>query len=106
MKRLLCIVLVLCMTLPFVGCVEEKPFEVTEEVTNYVCLSVEYVDEKGDAKSGDIVVELYPDKAPITVENFQMLVAKNFYDGLIFTSALSTSSSSRGLTSFEWDISS
>ncbi len=31
-----------------------------------------------------IVVELYPDKAPITVENFQNLVSEGFYDGLIF----------------------
>lgn len=28
--------------------------------------------------------ELYPDKAPKTVENFLSLVKKNFYDGIIF----------------------
>ncbi len=84
MKKLLCIILVLCMVLPFAGCAETKPFEVTEEKTNYVRLAVEYTDKDGEAQSGDIVVELYPDKAPITVENFRMLVAKNFYDGLTF----------------------
>lgn len=31
-----------------------------------------------------IKLELYPDKAPITVENFEKLVADKFYDGLIF----------------------
>lgn len=31
-----------------------------------------------------IKVELYPDKAPITVENFLKLVGEGFYDGLIF----------------------
>jgi len=31
-----------------------------------------------------MVVELYPDKAPITVENFKKLVSEGFYDGLIF----------------------
>ncbi|MGN0687971.1 MAG: peptidylprolyl isomerase [Oscillospiraceae bacterium] len=31
-----------------------------------------------------IKLELYPDKAPITVENFLKLVAEGFYDGLIF----------------------
>ncbi len=31
-----------------------------------------------------IKLELYPDKAPITVENFLKLVNEGFYDGLIF----------------------
>ena len=61
-----------------------KPYEITEEKTNYVCLSVAYTDKNGDEKTGDIVVELYPNKAPITVENFQNLVADGFYDGLTF----------------------
>lgn len=33
---------------------------------------------------GTIKVELYPEIAPITVNNFVSLVSKNFYDGLIF----------------------
>ena len=33
---------------------------------------------------GIIRVELYPDVAPITVDNFVSLVKKGFYDGLIF----------------------
>ena len=34
---------------------------------------------------GDIIkAELYPDVAPITVENFVKLVNENFFDGLIF----------------------
>ena len=32
----------------------------------------------------EIKAELYPDIAPITVENFTKLVKENFYDGLIF----------------------
>ncbi len=32
----------------------------------------------------DIVVELYPDIAPVTVENFVKLVKDGFYDGLTF----------------------
>ncbi len=31
-----------------------------------------------------MTLELYPDIAPITVENFESLVNKGFYDGLIF----------------------
>ena len=33
---------------------------------------------------GEFVVELYPDIAPITVENFKSLVSQGFYDGLTF----------------------
>ena len=33
---------------------------------------------------GLIVIELYEDKAPITVANFKKLVKENFYDGLTF----------------------
>ena len=33
---------------------------------------------------GDIVIELFPDTAPKTVENFVTLAKKGFYDGLTF----------------------
>lgn len=33
---------------------------------------------------GEITAELYPDKAPATVENFLSLVEKGFFSGLIF----------------------
>lgn len=38
--------------------------------------------ELTDGRTMDL--ELYPDKAPITVENFLSLVRDNFYDGLCF----------------------
>jgi peptidyl-prolyl cis-trans isomerase A (cyclophilin A) len=34
--------------------------------------------------SGDITLELYPDKAPVTVRNFLSYVDAKFYDGTIF----------------------
>ncbi len=38
-----------------------------------------------EMKNGDTMkLELYPDVAPITVENFLKLVEQGFYDGLIF----------------------
>ncbi len=36
-----------------------------------------------------IKIELYPDVAPITVENFEKLVKQGFYDGLIFHRVIS-----------------
>jgi peptidyl-prolyl cis-trans isomerase A (cyclophilin A) len=37
-----------------------------------------------DTSEGSITIELYPDKAPITVENFLKYVDEGFYDNLIF----------------------
>ena len=37
-----------------------------------------------ETTSGDILIELYADKAPATVENFLKLVKDGFYDGLTF----------------------
>ena len=38
---------------------------------------------------GEITVELYPDKAPLTVANFLSLVDRHFFDGLIFHRVIS-----------------
>ena len=35
-------------------------------------------------EKGTLVIELYPDAAPKTVENFATLIDQGFYDGLIF----------------------
>jgi peptidyl-prolyl cis-trans isomerase A (cyclophilin A) len=39
---------------------------------------------------GDVVVELYPDKAPKTVENFLQYVKDKHYDGMIFHRVIKT----------------
>lgn len=39
---------------------------------------------KLETSKGSILIELYPEHAPKTVENFLSLVRKSFYDGLIF----------------------
>ena len=58
------------------GDIEGYHYEETDEVTNYVKI----VTNKDEV----ILAELYPDVAPITVENFQKLVGEHFYDGLLF----------------------
>ena len=43
-----------------------------------------------EMKNGDVMkLELYPEAAPITVENFTKLVKEGFYDGLIFHRVIS-----------------
>jgi cyclophilin family peptidyl-prolyl cis-trans isomerase len=37
-----------------------------------------------ETSMGNVKVELYPDKAPITVKNFLMYVKEGHYDGLVF----------------------
>jgi peptidyl-prolyl cis-trans isomerase B (cyclophilin B) len=49
-----------------------------------VKLSVVQVPDREPIEFGTITVELRPDKAPKTVENFLGLVRDGFYDGLIF----------------------
>jgi cyclophilin family peptidyl-prolyl cis-trans isomerase len=36
------------------------------------------------AKGGEFVIQLYPDKAPITVNNFVFLTREGYYDGVTF----------------------
>ena len=48
----------------------------TTETTEYVKLTIKHY--------GDVVIRLRSDIAPITVANFQSLVAKGFYNGLTF----------------------
>ena len=58
------------------GEIDNMKFKETEEITNYV---------KIEMTTGDLMIlELYPNTAPITVENFQKLVSEKFYDNLIF----------------------
>ena len=56
-------------------------YQRTEEITNFVTIEM----ENGDK----ITVELYPETAPLTVENFKNLVSEGFYDGIIFHRVIS-----------------
>ena len=55
---------------------EVADFTETIKTTEYVKLTIKHY--------GDVVIRLRPDIAPITVANFQSLVAKGFYNGLTF----------------------
>ena len=58
-----------------------KKVTIVEEETNHVIIQVK--------NHGSIVIELYPDVAPITVANFKKLVGEGFYDGLTFHRVIS-----------------
>ena len=103
MKRLLLLILALCLLATFVACDGDTPqptpsnntanttaatpavdpatsyttsLPVADGVTNFVQFTM--------VGGATFVVELYPNIAPETVENFQRLVYAGFYDGLTF----------------------
>lgn len=89
MKRLLVILLTVFTIFSFSACNRDgdttpppaAPAYTTslpqaEGVTNFVQFTMD--------NGATFVVELYPDEAPITVANFQSLVAEGFYNGLTF----------------------
>ena len=49
-----------------------------------MCMANPKVKITMDGGLGEIELELYPEAAPITVENFTKLVGEGFYDGLTF----------------------
>ena len=71
MKKLTALLLCLCLACGVTGLAFAE-----ENAHPVVRISV--------ANAGDIYVELYPETAPITVENFLSLVDRGFYDGLTF----------------------
>lgn len=81
MKKIFSIILVVCLFLcgcskdTSSGTIDKISYKETNKITNYVKL---------ETTKGIILIELYPDIAPITVTNFQNLVNEKFYDGLIF----------------------
>lgn len=85
MKKKIFIISLVFICLLFSGCqskdntsgvIDNISYNETEDITNYV---------KIELNNGKIMLlELYPDIAPITVANFQKLVSEHFYDKLVF----------------------
>jgi peptidyl-prolyl cis-trans isomerase B (cyclophilin B) len=61
---------------PFDGVFESYTMTESATPTDYVLITM----ENGDR----ILIQLYPDVAPITVQNFKELVGRRFYDGIRF----------------------
>lgn len=97
MRKYLNYVLCLCLLFMLCGCSEEevKMNYTTEEVNGKTVFNIEdkkYIESEEKTNFikidtdgyGIMIAELYPDVAPITVENFKSLVKDKFYDGIIF----------------------
>ncbi|MFA7637288.1 MAG: peptidylprolyl isomerase [Monoglobales bacterium] len=85
MKKILAILLAAMMAVSFAACNKEKNDEVNTDTT----AKQEQVPERSHvlitmADGGEIKIELIPEYAPKTVENFLSLVKSGFYDGLTF----------------------
>lgn len=92
MKKLLTFILLACLLLlPLTSCSSNGKFNTgkcykealptADGETNFVQIQI--------CDDAYIVVELYPDIAPITVANFKKLVAEDFYNGIIFHRVIS-----------------
>lgn len=77
MKKLISVLLIAASLLCIASCTKKDDNTVpVEGETNYVKLEM----ENGDS----MIIELYPDEAPITVRNFKKLVSRHYYDGTVF----------------------
>ena len=82
MKKIITAI-ILCMVTVFTlsSCKSEKTADSSVSQNNNIVI------ELADGKT--IKAELYPEIAPITVENFKKLIRENFFDGLIFHRVIS-----------------
>ena len=82
MKKIITAI-ILCMVTVFTlsSCKSEKTADSSFSQNNNIVI------ELADGKT--IKAELYPEIAPITVENFKKLISENFFDGLIFHRVIS-----------------
>ncbi len=75
MKKIICFALILVFMFSIIGCTDEIDKE-GDKMENTIVVF--------ETSLGNFEVELYADKAPVSVENFLGYVKDGFYDGLIF----------------------
>ena len=56
----------------------------SSELPTEATLELSWTDTSGEIQTGTVVVELYPDEAPMHVENFGLLAEDGKYDGTVF----------------------
>jgi len=80
----LCRLLIACLLLPALSWAQDSQPAAPEQTSTDVAIQSAAPRVQITTSLGDIVVELYPDKAPKTVANFLGYVDSGFYDGTIF----------------------
>jgi len=89
MKRIIAVLMAIMLIAVAGGCVDKGPKEITEKPNNVV-EDVEKPEVEHPVvviemeNGGKMKLELYPEYAPLTVENFVTLAEEGFYDGLTF----------------------
>ena len=79
MKKIISLILTIILALSLIACsAGEKKEEAPKATDGAVVVKIDVKD------FGTMTLELYPDVAPITVENFLSYVDEGFYDGLTF----------------------
>ena len=81
-NRIILIVLLSVVVLAVVGALIAT--NLLNKDYKYARMNVTYTDKNGVVQTGDIVIELRADCAPITVANFQKLVSEGYYNGTDF----------------------
>ena len=89
LKSLTKLVAVACIFLIMTACTKEQPAQQVEAPKEQIIAHTPTETETDFVKlemvdGGVMIIELYPEKAPKTVENFKKLVSDGFYNGLIF----------------------
>ena len=78
-KKKLFLMMVLCMSIMLAGCAQPKTNR-----TDAIALKNNPIVTMNIKDYGTVTLELYPEKAPNTVNNFVTLANSGFYDGLTF----------------------
>lgn len=72
------------LLLALFGCASQQPASNTQQTNGTQSIASGNPVVVLETSKGNIEIELYADKAPVTVNNFLMYVDEHFYDGTVF----------------------
>ncbi len=84
LKNIILIIMISLIIVCLAGCGKKEEKKAKHEKNPIVTMQVSYTTANNEKKEGTIKLELYPNEAPQTVDNFVNLINNGFYDGLKF----------------------